>query len=153
MSTTIEVTAIRPPKEGKKVATVVAATGQSYEIWPDKMAGIREGGRYEVEVKEREWNSRTIRQIVKAKEVMSTEQSKQGIDTRPQSSATAGAEQAFVATLLNGAIIGGHVKLEAADLERAARLFQMLYSQSFGGHNTFRASEASALSQFRGTQQ
>jgi hypothetical protein len=55
MTTIIEITAIRPPKTGKKVATVVAASGQSFEIWPDKMNGLQEGGRYEVEVEEREW--------------------------------------------------------------------------------------------------
>lgn len=145
MTTTIEVTAIRPPKEGKKVATVVAATGQSYEIWPDKLAkfGLKEGGRYECAVSEREWNDRKIRSITNAKpcgEVMVPQAHASAAPTAsPQS-----AEAAFVASVLNGALIGGHVKFEAAALAGATRLLQMLYSQSFG---------ASSLAQYRGTQQ
>ncbi len=152
MTTIIEIASIRPPKEGKKVATVVSNTGQSFEIWPDKMAGLTEGNRYEVEIREREWNSRTIRQITKAKEVMQTETRRnsdpvrlQTPDAGPQSSATAGADQevAFVTSALNAFIAAGKINLDARELIQATTTLRMLWSASFGpGLNTFRTSEA-----------
>jgi hypothetical protein len=156
MTTIIEIAAIRPPKEGKKVATVVSDKGHSFEMWPDKAAKLTEGKRYEVEIEEREWNSRTIRKITKAKEVMPNdrhrgEQSHAGSlsdhrtpDTRPQPGATAGAdqEQAFVSRLLSAAIASGQVKMDARELAHAADLLRLLWGHTFGGSNTFRASEA-----------
>jgi len=50
MTTIIEIAAIRPPKEGKKVATVVSNTGQSFEIWPEKAAPLKIGERYDIEL-------------------------------------------------------------------------------------------------------
>lgn len=143
MTTTIEVTAIRPPKEGKKVATVVDNTGRSFQCFPDKLAkwGLKEGSRFEIEIEERTWQDRTYRNITAAKEVRGETGTR---DAAPPLSGSGSAEQDFVAQVLNGALIGGHVKFEAAALAGATRLLQMLYSQSFG---------ASSLAQYRGTQQ
>jgi hypothetical protein len=62
----IEVTETYPAQPGKKVATVVAAGGIRYQIWPEQLTGIRVGGRYEVEVTDREYNGRVYRKITKA---------------------------------------------------------------------------------------
>jgi len=48
----IEIAETHPPQNGKKVATVVAAGGQTFEIWPDKLAGLRIGAQYDVDVAE-----------------------------------------------------------------------------------------------------
>lgn len=144
MTTIIEIASIHPPKEGKKVATVVSNTGQSFEIWPEKMTGLKEGGSYEVEIKEREWNSRTIRQIVKAKPAEPAPAANGNAKTIPISTtAPADTEATFVARILGAAIVGGHVKMEARDLAQATTLLRMLWSSQFGdGLNTFHASEA-----------
>jgi hypothetical protein len=60
MSTIIEIAAIRPPKEGKKVATVVAGDGRSFEIWPEKAAPLKIGERYDIEIETREAGRRSI---------------------------------------------------------------------------------------------
>jgi len=60
----IEIAEIHPPKVGGKVSQIVA-DGQKYEIWPDKLGGVAVGRHYEVEVREREFNGRTIRSISK----------------------------------------------------------------------------------------
>jgi hypothetical protein len=142
MTTIIEITAIRPPKEGKKVATVVASSGQSFEIWPDKAAKLSEGARYEVEVEEREWNSRTIRKITKAKPAETAANG--NARTIPISTAAPpDAEVTFVSGLLNTFIAAGHIKLDARELIQATTTLRMLWSASFGpGLNTFRASDA-----------
>lgn len=141
MTTTIEVTAIRPPKEGKKVATVVAATGQSYEIWPDKLAkfGLKEGGHYECDVSEREWNDRKIRSITKAKEVMPTENGSRAPDTRPPSATVA--DQVWAAFCAFAA--AGKVECDGQSIGQVIRTLQLAHSHVFGNLGTFRASDAS----------
>jgi hypothetical protein len=62
----IEITETHPPQFGKKVGHVVAADGEKFEIWPEKLAGLQVGGRYDVDVAEREYNGRTIKKITKA---------------------------------------------------------------------------------------
>jgi hypothetical protein len=61
----IEVKELHDPKPGGKVARIVAADGERYEIWPDKLAGVAAGKRYDVEVTERQFNERTIKSIKK----------------------------------------------------------------------------------------
>jgi hypothetical protein len=61
----IEVSEIHPPKPGGKVSRIVAADGERYEIWPDKLAGVAPGRRYDVEIAERQYNERTIKSIRK----------------------------------------------------------------------------------------
>jgi hypothetical protein len=48
----IDVTEIHPAQPGKKMARVVAADGQKFDIWPDKLAGIYVGQHYEVNTRE-----------------------------------------------------------------------------------------------------
>jgi hypothetical protein len=143
MSTVIEITAIRPPKENKKVATVVAATGQSYQCFPDKLAkwGLREGERYSIDIEEREFNSRTYRTIIKATPAQAA---RNGAATHaPRMAAPLDAEQAFVARTLAAFIAAGKVGLDARELGEATRLLQRLHSHFFGADNsTFTASEA-----------
>jgi hypothetical protein len=61
----IEIKELHDPKPGGKVARIVAADGERYEIWPDKLAGVAAGKRYDIEVSERQFNERTIKSIKK----------------------------------------------------------------------------------------
>lgn len=143
MTTIIEIASIRAPKEGKKVGTVVDTNGRPFEIWPDKMNGLTEGGRYEVEIREREWNSRTIRQITKAKPAETVQAANGNARTIPIATVAPDAELAFVSSALNAFIAAGKVNLDARELIQATTTLRMLWSASFGpGLNTFRTSEA-----------
>ena len=62
----IEIAEKKPAAPGKKVAKVVAVGGASFDIWPEKLADIEVGKRYEVETADREFNGRTYRRIEKA---------------------------------------------------------------------------------------
>ena len=62
----IEVAETHSPQQGKKVGHIKTRTGQTFEVWPDKLAGFQIGGRYRIEVAEREYQGRTIRKITKA---------------------------------------------------------------------------------------
>lgn len=63
----IEVTEIHPPRIGGKVSYIHAADGAKFECWPDKLAGVEVGKKYEIETKEREYQGRTIVSIQKIK--------------------------------------------------------------------------------------
>ncbi len=126
MTTIIEIATIRPPKEGKKIGTVVDATGRSFEAWPDMAAKLEVGARYDVEIKEREWNSRTFRTITKATPVGTAN----NVNAPPQNS-----EEAFVARTLAAFITAGKVNLDARELGEATRLLQRLHSHFFGVGN------------------
>jgi hypothetical protein len=131
--TIIKITAIRPPKEGKKMATVVATTGQQYQAFPDKLGkwGVKEGERYACEIEEREFNSRTYRTITNA--TPAVEPAKDNAPA-PQNG------EAFVARTLAAFIAAGKVNLDARELGEATRLLQRLHSHFFvenGG--TFKA--------------
>jgi hypothetical protein len=125
----IEIAAIRPPKEGKKLATVVAAGGQSFGMWPDKAADLKIGVPYTVEVEESEFRGRAYRKIVKAKPVAANGNA----GPAPIAPATACAEVTFVTSVLGAFIAAGKVGLDARDMERAVPLIRALWRVTFGG--------------------
>jgi hypothetical protein len=59
----IEVSEIHPPRPGGKVSRIVAADGQHYQIWPEKLVGVDVGRRYEIEATDREFNGHTFKSI------------------------------------------------------------------------------------------
>lgn len=65
MTMIIEVTETHPPAPGKRVGYIHTSTGQRFECWPDKMNTIVVGRSYEVELREREYNGRTITSVAK----------------------------------------------------------------------------------------
>lgn len=140
MTTIIEIASIRPPKEGKKVATVVSNTGQSFEIWPEKAAPLKIGECYDIEIETREFNGRPIRKITKAKPAQAANGNTRSV---PIQTVSADGEAVFVGRALSAAIAAGQVKLDARELAQATTLLRMLWSSQFGeGLNTFRTSEA-----------
>jgi hypothetical protein len=151
MTTIIEIASIRPPKEGKKVATVVAATGQSFNIFPDKLAkfGLTEGARYVCDVEERDFQNRTYRTITRAKPAepsTSAQVANGNAKSIPISITPPDVELAFVSSALNAFITAGKIGLDARELGQATQLLRLLWSHTFGeGGGTFRASEAKTL--------
>jgi hypothetical protein len=129
MSTIIEIASIRPPKEGKKVATVVAGEGRSFEIWPKKAAPLKIGGCYDIEIETREFNGHPIRKITKAKPAQAANGNAK---TVPISTSPADAELAFVSSTLNAFIAAGKIGLDARELSQATQLLRLLWSHTFG---------------------
>jgi hypothetical protein len=131
MTTVIEIASIRPPKEGKKVATVVSNTGQSFEIWPEKLAALKVGERYSIEVEEREFNGRPIRKITKARPADTANGSANG-HAKPSGPTSCDAEMMFVSATLNAFIAAGKIGLDARELGNATQLLRLLWSHTFG---------------------
>jgi hypothetical protein len=61
----IQVAETHPPRPGGKVAYLHAADGQKFEIWPEKLDGVQVGRAYEIEIRERAYDGRTIRSITR----------------------------------------------------------------------------------------
>jgi hypothetical protein len=129
----IEIAETHPPQFGKKVAKVVAAGGQEFEIWPEKLAGLQVGGRYEIDVAEREYNGRTIRKITKATPANGA--------AKPNGNGAAttimpvGGEPQFVATVLAALIGAGEVKHDKRELYEATLMLRGLWGATFGGQH------------------
>jgi hypothetical protein len=117
----IEVASIRPPKEGKKVATVVAASGQSFEAWLEKAAKLSVGAHYEVEVETREWNG------TKAKPVAAAPAANGHAAIAPAP------EVEFVTAVLAAFVEVGKVDLDGRQLADAVSLLRAVWLHGFGG--------------------
>jgi|SRR5215475_12448127 len=104
----IEVTEIHPPKIGGKVSRIVAADGEHYQIWPEKLAGVDVGKRYEVETTQREYNGRTfksIKSIVPAAEESTPVQKNRGVENDP----TVCGEAEYVGRVIAALIASGGI--------------------------------------------
>jgi hypothetical protein len=126
--TVIEIAAIRPPAAGKKLATLVSESGQSFGIWPDKLGALKVGGRYGIEFEELEFRDRPYRKITKVQPATGN-----GHANGHAAAAPADGEQAFVATVLGAFIAAGRVGLDVRELEQATTLVRSLWRVTFGG--------------------
>jgi hypothetical protein len=99
------------------MAAVVAAGGRRYGIWPEQLANLRVGGRYEVEVEAREYNGRTFEKIIKVRPVNGAAAHPAGngaIKTNvhaaaPAAPAALDGEAEFVGRVLSAFILNGDV--------------------------------------------
>ncbi len=141
----IAVAETHPPKAGGRVAHVVAADGAKFEIWPDKLGGIQVGGRYEVEVEDREYNGRTFRKIVKATPVNgvtshtangngTTKPAGNGNGHAPATGPVSATEAAFVREVLVAMIMKGDVvATNKRQMLDTTLMLRCLYGATFGG--------------------
>jgi hypothetical protein len=112
----IEIQETHPAAPGKKMAAVVAAGGQRYGVWPEMLANLRIGGRYEVEVEAREYNGRTFEKIVKAMPANGAAHtngaaSANGNTVTPAGASTTDGEAEFVGRALAAFILKGEVPM------------------------------------------
>ena len=128
----IEVTETHPPKFGKKVATVVAAGGEKFEIWPEKLADLKAGARYDVDVEERDYNGRTFPKITKATPVNGAAKPANG---HAPTATTADGEPEFVATVLAALIMKGEVANNKRQMFDATEMLRGLWGATFGGRH------------------
>jgi hypothetical protein len=104
----IEVKETHPPGAGKRVATVIAADGDRFDIWPEQLGNFRVGCRYEVETEDREWRGRTFRKITKATPVSgaaSPQQQSSGQVARSYFDEAAYAGHVVAALILKGDVV------------------------------------------------
>ena len=120
----IQVAETHPPKNGKKLGTIKTAAGESFGIWPDKLAGLQVGGRYQIEFDENEFNGRTYRKITRAQPVESS--------APPGNARSSDAEQQFVCSVLNAAIAAGKLQLSAESLVAAIKTTRTAWRHTFG---------------------
>jgi hypothetical protein len=128
----IEVAETHPPQYGKKTATVIAKGGDKFEIGPEKLADVRVGSKYDVDVAEREYQGRTIRKITKAT-LANGAAVPSGANGHSTSLPTAGGEPEFVGTVLAALIMKGEVANNKRQLFDATQMLRGLWGATFGG--------------------
>jgi hypothetical protein len=126
----IEIAETHPPQFGKKVATVVAKGGDKYEIWPEKLADLRVGAKYDIDVAEREYQGRTIKKITGARPANGV--AHPTANGSVPAVATDG-EAEFVATVLSALIMKGEVANNKRQLLDATLMLRGLWGATFGG--------------------
>jgi hypothetical protein len=117
-------------------ATVVAAGGTKFQIWPEQLAQVQVGQRYEVEIAERVWQGRTLQSITKimpygngdgavaAAAAARTNGHNIGNSSRNE-------RQAFVRDVL-ALIRAGQVGNDKSHLYHATVMLTQLYDHTFG---------------------
>jgi hypothetical protein len=131
----IEIAETHPPQYGKKVAT----GGQKYEIWPEKLAGLRVGAKYDVDIAERDFNGRTIRKITKATPVngAACHDDHCGPRVKPgdfdRSVSDIADEAEFIGKNLAALILKGEVRYDKRQLFDATEMLRGLWGATLGG--------------------
>lgn len=132
----IEVAEVHSPHPGKKLAKVKARTGQEFNIWPDKLAALRIGQCYDIEVEETEFKGRTYYKITKVNGAAPVErgQSSTGAAS-PGALATLhqSEESMFVRDVLVAFIRAGKIEPEQGRVITAVNVLRAAYRQTLGG--------------------
>ena len=135
----IEVAEKHPAAPGKKVATGAAAGGAKFDIWPEQLANVQVGGRYDVEITDREYNGRVYRKITKAVPVNGTAttvaaqaSSTQHKNGNYKPTAPHDSERMFTCSLLNAFIRAGQIEPIEDHLVRAIDVLRRAYRRTFG---------------------
>jgi outer membrane receptor for Fe3+-dicitrate len=140
----IQIAETHPAAPGKKTASVVAVGGSKFDCWPEMLAKIEIGRRYEVEVKDRVFQGRTYQSITKA-----TPYAEDGDSTVATKAAARAAEngcgsgisyqhtdrdseRAFVCATLTAFIKAGKVEAELGKVSNAITVLRTAYQKTFG---------------------
>jgi hypothetical protein len=122
MTTTIEVIAIEPPAEGKKMGKVITETGATLQVWPNMMSQLRVGHRYAVTLKENEFNGRTYSTITRIHGAGEGKAARPAAPSPiPRGDGTPGDEATFVASILGSFIRAGQLTLNPDDWDHSKR--------------------------------
>jgi hypothetical protein len=147
----IEIAETHPPQYGRKMAHVIAASGETFEVYPRLLALMKIGGQYKIDVAEREFQGRVIKKITKVESAAAARANgyaapnghappaasppPQGGRVSPQ--AGKDCESEFVGRALAALIAGGHVPYDNKALFDATNVLRGLYGATFGArrHN------------------
>jgi hypothetical protein len=131
----IEISELHPAAPGRKTGTVVAAGGTRFSVWPEQLAQVQIGCRYDVEISERTWQGRTLQSITKitphgngdstvAAKAASGTASTPGLD-----------RQMFVQGLLVALIRAGQVGNDKVHLYRTTTMLMQLHEHTLANGN------------------
>jgi hypothetical protein len=137
----IEVAETHPAPPGKKVASVIAVGGAKFDIWPEQLGSIQVGGRYEVEISQREFNGRVYQKITKATPLNGTAATASASTAKPAPAqygngnshrTEVDGERMFVSAALAAFIKAGKVEPELGKVANAIQVLRTAYQKTFG---------------------
>jgi hypothetical protein len=130
----IEIAEKHPAAPGKKVARIVAAGGATFDIWPEQLGSIQIGGKYDVEVTDREYNGRVYRKITNgtAAQASSTQRTNGNGNGHYKPTAPQDSERMFTCSLLNAFIRAGQIEPNEEHLVKAIEVLRRAYRRTFG---------------------
>jgi hypothetical protein len=125
--TLIDIAEIHPPRAGGKVSKIVAESGEKYEIWPDKLDGVTVGRSYMVEIREREYQGRTISSITKIAPTPQVPAARAPTTAAPASPSTGEAQ--YVGLVLAALIAKGEV--EKTSIAAATQWLRRMWREGY----------------------
>jgi hypothetical protein len=137
----IQVSERHDPKPGGKVGWVIDGDGNRFDVYPENLNKFQPGTCWRIEVKEREWQDRIYRTIVKAVPVMKAapmDDDSNGVPTAVHRSGGGGgvpsptAELVFVMEVLKALIAKGEVTYDQNAIDAATKHLRDVYRRNFG---------------------
>ena len=115
-------------------SAVITTEGRRLGVWTDKMGKLDlvEGGTYEVETQSKEFNGKTLTNIVNAKRIEAPLQPADPVVPPPRPSGNGQSEQIFVVALLKSLIEAGEVKNDKKELWETTKMLRGLWAHTFG---------------------
>jgi hypothetical protein len=134
----IEIAEKHPAPAGRKMANVVTARGERLSVWPEMLAGIQIGRRYEAEIESWVSGGRTLQKITKVTPVVNGDGTVAAAAANRTSAPAQYSnghskdEQIWTQGLLQAALKSGQIPFEKQALWEATNLLRKLYRASFG---------------------
>ena len=134
---TITVAKINHAAAGKKRNVVISTDGETFGVWPEKIALFKVGNTYDVEIDERVLNGMVLHNITDArpsdKPAAATSPDRQaGKQTSRQVRQADNSEQIFVCCALKELIRAGEVKNDKRQLWETTNMLRQLWQHTFG---------------------
>jgi hypothetical protein len=139
----IEISELHPAAPGRKTGTVVAAGGTRFSVWPEQLAQVQIGHRYDVEISERTWQGRTLQSITKITPYGNGHSTVAAKAATRTAAVAAGKgfgisgldRQMFVQGLLVALIRAGQVGNEKTHLYRTTTMLMQLFDHTLANGN------------------
>jgi hypothetical protein len=142
----IEISELHPAAPGRKTGTIVAVGGTRFSVWPEQLAQVQVGRRYDVEISERTWQGRTLQSVTKitpygnGDSTIAAKAATRTAAVAPGNgfgtASTSGLDrQMFVHGLLVALIRAGQVGNDKVHLYRTTTMLMQLYEHTLANGN------------------
>jgi len=122
---------VNQPKVGKKNGSIKTKDGEMFGVPPEKLAMFQQGGQYQLEYSERQFNGQIYRTVVAA-HLLAPPQASGGNKYSPVTDNDATAERIFVCGALNAHIQSGQAEMSLSHIGNVVNMLRQVWSETFG---------------------
>jgi len=131
---TITAQYLNPPKPGRKTGSVKDTDGQYWDVWPDKLAQMQQGGTYQIEYETRDYQGKTYCTIKNIVGGSAPAPKSNGVAAKPANGYGKNDEQIFVLAILKEGLASKNVNWDRAQITETVNTLRQIYKDTFGAH-------------------